>query len=138
MYTDQTGEGIAEIGDAFERVDIDVDVTLVGHSGLAGVRFGERYEAGIDLRQRRLFIGSLSSAPLICASLPVSLGGERCQMRIIFEGDMVEMFVNDRYALAARLPRSLTTTSIQVVASQGEAHFHSLRIYHLRSIDELA
>ncbi|MBK8034599.1 MAG: GH32 C-terminal domain-containing protein [Chloroflexi bacterium] len=59
-------------------------------------------------------------------------------MRILIEKDMVEMFVNDRYALAARLPRELDTTALRLVATGGDVDFEELRVFHLLSMNELA
>jgi len=50
---------------------------------------------------------------------------------------MAELFVNDRYALAARLPLKMAEMTVSLIAQGTDAEFHSPTIYWLKGLDEI-
>lgn len=52
-------------------------------------------------------------------------------LRLIAEGDILEVFVNDKYALAARISKSLNSSDIRLFSSGGGATFGNVRVYEL-------
>lgn len=137
-YRASDGDGLLDLGDLDARVDVDIVFTPSTDTRIVALRLNDHYEASIDLHDQLLSIGTLWTAPIQYANLPVSVEPGRIQMRILIEKDMVEMFVNDRYALAARLPRELDTTALRLVATGGDVDFEELRVFHLLSMNELA
>ncbi len=125
-----TGDGRASLGTGYDRFYAEIDFTPTAGSRVA-LRIGERYEAGVDVAQGRLFIGSISSAPLTYADLSAAFTAAPTHMRVLVEGDIVEMFVNDRYSLAARLPRKVNVGALHLITAGGEVRRGAARAYGL-------
>ncbi|WP_135552431.1 hypothetical protein [Paenibacillus cymbidii] len=53
------------------------------------------------------------------------------KLRVVIEGDMLELFLNERYSLAARIPYALSAAELGVFASADGAGFDNVRVYEL-------
>ena len=58
------------------------------------------------------------------------------RLRVVVEEDIVEAFLDDRYALAARMPETLDGASVELVAC-GAAGFENISLYRLRALREI-
>lgn len=129
------GEHVLALDGRYDRVDVEIGVRLVDGSRSAMLRLGNYIDAGIDLENSRFVISRRGEMVTPYAKLAFE-PQDQYRLRIIVEDDMIEMFVNDRYSLCARLPAALGATDLQLVAVGGVAVDH-LRVYRLRSLDEL-
>jgi sucrose-6-phosphate hydrolase SacC (GH32 family) len=58
-------------------------------------------------------------------------------VRIIAEEDMIEVFVNDKYALCARVSDFFKSNKIKIIATKGDLNIQDSFVYHLKFIEEL-
>ena len=91
---------------------------------------GASAEIVIDRRRERLAIQTADGT--IWARLSIAIGGETTlPLRVIVDGDIVEVFLLDRYSLAARLPQSVEHFSLTASAPDGPARLRNLRLWKL-------
>ena len=59
-------------------------------------------------------------------------------IRIIVEDDIIEVFIDDHYALAARVDEALNAVSARIVVRHGDATVDTAAVYHLKYLEEIA
>jgi hypothetical protein len=123
-----TGPGTALLGVRASSTDLEFEVTLAPGAERAGVLLGEQVEVVVDPNGLRVS----SRQGIVYASVPrVAVDPPRpVKVRLVTEGDIVELFVDDRSSLAARVEVDLTGASIRLLAV-GPAAFARLAAWRL-------
>lgn len=114
--------------------DAEMTVELPVSSARAGVAFvsrsGANAEIVIDRRGEQLAIQTADGK--IWARLHIAIGQETTlPLRVIMDGDIMEVFLLDRYSLAARLPQSVEHFSLEARAPHGPARLKDVRLWKL-------
>ena len=124
-----------------DRIDLTLNVTLQDGCDRAGIVLGSTanssgYEIAIDKQNNRLAV--LNRDGTVCVMQVIDdLSGRKIQLRVLVDGDIVEVFCADRYALAARLSESVRSESVALFA-QGPAEFEEIGVYRLRTLHDIA
>lgn len=141
----ENGYGLAQLDGLFSRYDLTLTVSLESPTGYGGVRI-----AGPDGKNRVEVVVDHSSGKLMVrndyeeghgtpyAKIELASNEVNYSMRVIVEADMVELFVNDRYSLAARIPVKMPEQTISLVGKGGNISFDQLEVYRLKSPGEIA
>lgn len=128
------GERLDVLGKA-QRYDADLTVTLAQDTVFS-------FQAGnavvrLDAQAGQFAIMENATVPHVSYALPKGyLTGENT-LRIIAEGDMLEVFLNDEWSLSARLSGTVDTYLVSAVCEKGEAANISLDLYALKTPAEL-
>ena len=97
---------------------------------------GQRAVAiAVDVGGRRISVGPVGGE----TSASIALRPDESppvKVRVVAEGTIVEVFANDRYSLAARVPVPLARTTIGLEAD-GPSSFTDIAVYRLATLDEL-
>lgn len=136
----ETPAGEIRLPGTFERVDFETSVTIAGHEAAsAGIKLGPAngapgFRIVLDRIGQQLLVQRDRPGGAVFSRLPVFLEpGRLARLRVLADGgDIVEVFVNDRYSLATRLPEALGTTQIHLFTQSGAATFSRSRAYELR------
>ncbi len=113
----------------FDRFDADVHVASLLDGGSVALRIAGLIDIGVAA-DGQLVIARRGQVGTPYAQLPLP-PQSRYDLRIVVEGDIVELFVNERYSLCARLPADAGATVLQLVTS-GKVNVDRLRVYALR------
>lgn len=142
-----SGFGIAKLSGTYSRVDMEFNVTMdtsCTRSGLlidkdASGPYG--YEVTLDKANNLIRIRKDSGGGnwTNFSELPVASGDLSGvnNVRIIIEGDILEMFVNDKYSLCARISKSLSGTGIRLFAADGGVNFSNVNVCRLNTLETL-
>jgi sucrose-6-phosphate hydrolase SacC (GH32 family) len=122
------------------RIDLTLTFTLHGNSGRAGMVLGRAangsgYELVIDRQKKRLAVLNRDGT-ILALQASDELNDRKVQLRVLVDGDIVEVFLADRYALAARLPESVREEKVELFAD-GPAELEDIGLYRLQGLDEL-
>jgi hypothetical protein len=135
--------GKSSLGRRFERIDVGWRMRLAPDAEFAGVALDapvgvSGVEFVLDAIQRRLLIrnDSRRGDGTVFAELPLPALGDEPALRLLVEGDMAELFMDDRYALAARLPLPMAGMGFSLVASGGPAEFLDVAVHRLKGLEE--
>lgn len=123
------GETVLDLPAASNGIDATLRLRPGQDCDYAGLRLAEFIDVGLDLGQRRLVITRTGRYGQVFAELPLA-PMDSYDMRIIWEDDLIEIFVNDRYSLCARLPSALATPTLEFV-STGQVIIDQLLLFHL-------
>jgi len=116
--------------------DLELDIVLSHETRRAGVFLersadGPAIEVALERQPDRLVIQTRSGA--IHAEIPVaSPPSGPMRLHVLFEQDIVEAFLDDRYSLVARTPHNLSPSGVGVFAEGAPTTFHNVRLFHLR------
>ncbi|MBO9604466.1 MAG: GH32 C-terminal domain-containing protein [Paenibacillaceae bacterium] len=142
-----TGSGTARLPGTYDRADVELEVTTsptVSRAGLAiesrrtGSAEAEAVYVTLDRTNRSIRVskerdgagnGTVYSEIAVSPEAFDAAG----KLRVAMEGDMLEIFLNDRYSLAARIPFALSVANIGIFASAGGAEFNNVRVYDLNA-----
>jgi len=137
-----TGFSIAKLPGDYSRFDADMTVSMSGSADRAGLLIDKGatspygFEISLDkanslIRVRRDTTGTGNWTNF--SQIPVAAGDldGTNTLRLISEGDILEVFVNDKYALAARISKSLDSSDIRLFSSSGGATFGNVKVYEL-------
>ncbi len=124
----------------FERVDFETSVAIAGHEAAsAGITLGPAngvpgFRIVVDRIGQQVLVQRDRPGGAVFSRLPVFLeAGRPARLRVLADGsDIVEVFLNERYTLAARLPEALGAMQIHLLAPDGAATFSRPRAYELR------
>jgi hypothetical protein len=128
------------------RFDVEFGVAL-GSARLAGLRLDSADgTAGTDIildrADLKLHIKDKAAGAADYAALgpfPETWFSEPHHFRVIAESDIVELFVDDTYSLAARLGTALRAGSrVMVFAYEGDSRFNGIAIYRLKTRADLS
>lgn len=87
----------------------------------------------VDLVQQCLMVQRDRENGVVLNELPIRVKpGQTMKLRVILEGDIAEVFLDDRYSLATRLPEEMAETRMGICAEGGFAVFAPIRAYALR------
>lgn len=122
-------------GPAYVRVTVDLDAG----TGSAGLLLDAEQlpplgvEVTLDQRDSQLRIRHDTSGNgdwVEYASCPVRAGDLRGEVAVnlVVEGDIVELFVNDTYALVGRVPVDLSAAQLRLFADGGPATFSGIEV----------
>jgi sucrose-6-phosphate hydrolase SacC (GH32 family) len=132
----QSGSTTALEG-VFSRVDLAATVQL--NSSAASFALGD-VKVQINAKNNVISVTKDENDPMqYFATYRVpegSLNGD-VNVRIIAEDDMIEVFVNDRYSLCARINENMQNKSIQVIASDGSVTVKNAVAYKLKFLEEI-
>jgi hypothetical protein len=117
------------------RLDIELVLKSAQDSTQMGVVLDAKATDGgvavtIDLAQHRLLIQGPGADVWSDLSIAAPVG-QATLLRVIVEGDMVEVFLMDRYSLAARVPRRIEGGAVAVFADRGSVWLEGMRVYGL-------
>lgn len=138
-YRDTSGYGRAALPGTFDRFDFDMDVRIADEANntQAGVVIAEpsapQIEVALDRANSRLIVRRHSPEGMgtVFGALSIPWNSNEFHCRIIVEEDMIELFVNNRYSLTARVPVKCTKASVALVTNGGPVRFSGVRIYRL-------
>jgi hypothetical protein len=139
-----TSFGMAKLPGTYDRIDLEMNVALGAGAVRGGLLLDKDtsgpygYEIALDrvsnmIKIRRDATGS--GGWVNFAEMKVEAGDLNGinNVRVIAEGDILEVFVNDKYSLAARISSAFSATGIRLFASGGDASFGNVRIHALKS-----
>lgn len=121
-------------------IDLTLNVLLRDKCDRAGIELdrkanGNGFEVVIDRKEKHLAV--LNRDGTVCAAQAIDdLNDCKVQLRVLVDGDIVEAFLADRYALAARLPASVRGETVELFA-QGPADFDNIDLCRLLALDEI-
>jgi sucrose-6-phosphate hydrolase SacC (GH32 family) len=123
-----------------QSVDLMLDVNLRDGCEYAGIVFGaaatnSNYTMLIDVHGRRLAVLNRDNTVRVQQAFD-DLQGRKVHLRVLADGDIVEAFLDDRYALAVRMPESLTGARVALTA-RGPVDFEHINLCRLRDLDEI-
>jgi sucrose-6-phosphate hydrolase SacC (GH32 family) len=137
--------GVADLGVETARFDADLSFALPLDGGYAGFRIAgrdnkDKVEIVVDHNRGVISVrheykegeGSDYASIELAEKEPVY------NMRVILEENMVEVFVNDRYTLAARIPERLPVRRIGLAGKGENIRFSGASIYWLKFLEEIA
>ena len=93
------------------------------------------YEIVVDSRFRRLAVMDRDGAVRVQQATG-DLEGRKVHLQVLVDDDIVEAFLDDQYSLAARMPESLDSASVELLA-RGEAGFGNIGLYRLLALEEI-
>ncbi|MBO9604468.1 MAG: GH32 C-terminal domain-containing protein [Paenibacillaceae bacterium] len=138
-----SGFGMAKLPGSYDRFDLEMELSLDEGASRAGLLLDKDvagpygYEIALNRANGKILVrrdATGSGGWVNFAELEVgaaALEGTN-KLRVIAEGDMLEIFVNDRFALAARISSSLSATGIRLFASGGGAVFDHVIVHGLK------
>lgn len=121
----------------YSRADVEATLKLTGST--ANIQIGE---VKIQLNAGNSFISvnkDENDPTQYFATYRVpegALNGD-VKVRIIAEEDMIEVFVNDRYALCARVSDLMDKETIGITSSKGDIEIKEAAVYHLKFLEEI-
>jgi len=148
-----TSTGMSDYGESrlpnlYRRTLIESKITIPNGSKMAGFKLNqngtpEYATVSIDRQNKRLIASSSGQAGYVSRAtyrLPDNMDYENMEVKVIVEGAFIELFVNDEYALSARLfddgfRAILNNYSIALFADGPGAAFEDLSINMLRTIE---
>ncbi len=148
-----TSMGMSDYGESrlpniYRRTLIESKLSIPSSSKMAGFKLSqdgapEYATVAIDRQNKRLIASSSGQAGYVTRAtyrLPDNMNYEDMEVKVIVEGAFVELFVNDQYALTARLfddgfRAILTNYSIGLFADGPGASFEDLLVNMLRTTE---
>jgi beta-fructofuranosidase len=132
--------GAVRIQPAPPRIDLALDLTLRDDSDCAGIVLGQAssgagYEVVVDSRSRRLAVMNRDGTVRV-QQATAGLQGRKVRLQVLVDDDLVEAFLDDQYALAARMPESVNGASVDLFA-RGAADFENIGLYRLLALEEI-
>jgi hypothetical protein len=132
--------GTMRLQSAPERIDLELDLTLHDDGVAAGVVLGKAqnaagYRVVIDGKGQRLAVLNLDGSVRVQQATG-KLQGRKVRFQVLSDGDIVEAFLDEQYALVARMPESLDGASVELFA-QGAADFENIGLCRLLTLDEI-
>jgi sucrose-6-phosphate hydrolase SacC (GH32 family) len=132
--------GVLRLEPAPGRIDLEVELTLGADCERAGLVLGRLphaagYEVVVERSARRLAVTNRDGTVRV-QQATAELPARQHRLRVVVEEDIVEAFLDDRYALAARMPETLDGASVELVAC-GAAGFENISLYRLRALQEI-
>lgn len=139
-----TGFGIAKLPGTYDRFDAEMTIAMSSGTDRAGLLIDKGltspygFEISLDkannlIRVRRDTTGTGNWTNYSQIAVDSGDLNGTNTLRMIAEGDILEVFVNDKYALAARITKSLRETDIRMFSSGGPSTFGNVKIYELNS-----
>lgn len=98
-----------------DGIDASLQLIAAADCNYAGLRLAGFIDVGLDLTQGRLVATHAAYYGEPFAELQI-VQVDFYNVRIIWEEDLIEIFVNDRYSLCARLPEILNAPTLEFVS----------------------
>jgi beta-fructofuranosidase len=124
--------------------DMEMDISVGADNTGAGVVFKtgnsgfNGYEIFIDPVTNQLIFRNHFEKQTKITAVPISINrSEKMKLRIIVDGNTIEVFLNDKYSLTARNYTSASKNVIGLFAENGKAGFTNIEIYSLKSIYDI-
>ncbi len=121
----------------YSRADIVADFTL--SNSVASIAIGE-IKIQINSVNSVISINKDENDPtsyFATYRVPEGALNGNVNIRVIAEEDMLEVFINDKYALCARVSDMMKNKKIEILASQGKVALNSASIYKLKFLEEI-
>jgi sucrose-6-phosphate hydrolase SacC (GH32 family) len=125
-----------ELAGLFDRIDMDLEVQMNDSNGYLTILLQHAQAAlppvsiTLDQAEHRLLIATEET---IHSDLPIHRRGPCTRMRIVVEADIVEVFMDDRYSLAARTSARLKQFTVSISSRAGNASLQNIQVYQLQA-----
>lgn len=141
--TELSFSGGAEYGSAalpgrYDRGDLEVTVEFSSAACRAGVLLATSpdspsLEIAVERKPARLSMGP--RAGTVYSELPLApIGDAPLRLQVLFEDDLVEVFLDGRYSLVARTAQKLSAASVGLMAQGAPVRFRDLRLFQLHGV----
>ena len=141
LFNTASGTGRAILNGVYDRIDMETTLSLAAGTLRAGFALdwsesSSGFEAMLDKANQRLYIATVGGTvhAEIAIPTPANTGN---YLRLVVEEDIVELFYNNQFTLAARIPKKLLTTSVGFVATNGPVNFSAPMVNRLKTPAEL-
>ncbi len=130
------GDSVAFEG-VYSRADIVADFTL--SNSVASIAIGE-IKIQINSVNSVISINKDENDPtsyFATYRVPKGAFNGNVKVRVIAEDDILEIFVNEKYALCARISDMMKDKKVEILASKGNVALNSASIYKLKFLEEI-
>jgi len=134
--------GQATLPGTYARIDMDLTLVSGASNTLAGVMLTDTHlawpiEIALDRAACRLVVMARWHRldRKVYSELPIASCEGIHRMRVIIEADIVEVFLDDRYSLAARIPNELRSASVHLFAEGASMTFRDVSVYSLNDLN---
>lgn len=134
----QTNKNIAPgdqlaLNGAYSRFDMSITATL--DAATAQIKVGN---ANISINKTEIKIAGLSDGITYASYVFPAVGlSAKTSIRVIAESDILEVFIDDKWALSARIGFTITNAAIKIAALNGALIVEQAKIYQLKFIEEI-
>lgn len=139
------GYGLAHLGIDLARFDVELSIELPGDNSYAGLRVAgpdnrDKVEIVVDHVKGLVAVRNeyQQGEGMEYASIPLAQKESTYNLRVLLEENMVELFVNDRYSLAVRIPQRLPMRRLSLAGKGKNVRFKSASFYGLKFLEEIA
>lgn len=144
-WTLQGGYGVADLGVELARFDVELSVELPTGGGYAGFRIAgpddrDKIEIVVDHDKGWISVRKeyQQGEGFDYAKIELAQKEPSYNLRVLLEENMVELFVNDRYTLAARIPERLPIRRLGLAGKGNNINFKSAFFFKLKFLEEIA
>lgn len=139
------GDKQVKLDGKHSRFDISASIKLEQES-IAAVKIGNEDSSGIvislDGTNHSIGIhmempGGITGQEFASIDVPEGALHGQVEVRAIAEGDMLEVFVNDRWSVCARIHRELKNETVAIQAISGRIHVDKAMIFRLKWLEEM-
>ncbi len=126
---------VATFKGLYNRLDIDLKIRLNSSTTLISIGSSVIKVDG-NKNELRIYKGS-AAQDFSSIILPSGALTSLTNLRIIAESDIIEIFVNNKWALSARTDALLTDAQVKLTSIGGSTIIESAKIYRLKFLEEI-